>query len=120
ILVGAALLPGAQPTSGAFVDDERVTATITSGALSAPVVTGVPLCRSVLLGGEVLRVTWRWPNASVPYTQLTAANAQWKIGAGAWASMPTTGPVAGVYTTTFTQGVLDGLLGSLLGGSFTA
>jgi len=120
LLVGVGLVPLAEETDAAYTDQELAAATLATVTLAPPVITAVPLCRSVLLGGDVVRVAWKWPSADPPYSELSASNAQWKIGSGDWASMPTTGPVSGVYTTTFTQGILDGLLGSLLGGTFTA
>ncbi|UGS26492.1 hypothetical protein K8F61_18020 [Microbacterium resistens] len=109
-----------QETMAAYTDTERATAVATTIVLQPPTITGVPLCRSVLLGGDVVQITWTWPSATPPYNAFPVSNAQWKIGTGEWQSMPTTGPVNGVYTTTFTNSLLSGLLGSLLGQSFTA
>jgi len=115
IVMGAA--PPAQMTDAAFTDPEPMASgTFTALTLAPPQITSVSCTTSLLSGGNTV-VKWRWP-ASASGAGFTSANAQWQLASG-WQSVPTTGPVAGEYTTSFNQAVLTGLLTSVLGGTFT-
>ncbi|WP_156760239.1 hypothetical protein [Microbacterium karelineae] len=129
VMVLSAALGGssAHQTDAAFTDVERTVSAQALGTvvLQPATITSTSCQRpSILnLAQPFLTVMWRWPQGTAPYSGFTAANTRWRID-GTVANASTTGPNAsGVYTTTFTGGVLQQILGSLsdllLGSSFT-
>lgn len=121
---GAALFwPRPALTDAAYTDAEDVGGGgVTAIRLVPPQFIAVTTCRSALLGGKVMEVTWKWAGQGSPYSVFTAAvNTEWQIAGAAWQSVPTVGPDAnGAYTTTFDKSLLSGLLGSLLGETFSS
>jgi hypothetical protein len=124
LLLGLVLFaPPVQKTDASFTDPEFAGGSgITAVRLVPPQITGVSTCRSALLGGNIMVVTWKWTAQTAPYSGFTAAaDTEWQIAGTAWQAVPTTGPdVNGVYTTTFSSSLLSGLLGGLLGESFNS
>jgi len=124
MLLGLILLsPPLQKTDASYADPEFAGGSqITAVRLVPPQITGVSTCRSALLGGNIMVVTWKWTALTAPYSGFTAAaDAEWQIAGTAWQAVPTTGPDAnGIYTTTFSSSLLSGLLGGLLGESFNS
>lgn len=124
LLLGAVLFATPpQRTDASFTDPEFAGGSgVAAVRLVPPQITAVTTCRSALLGGNIMVVTWRWAAQAAPYTGFTAAaDAEWQIAGAAWQAVPTTGPDAnGVYTTTFTSSLLSGLLGGLFGETFSS
>lgn len=123
ILLAVALLPGAQPTTAAFVDDERAVSTISTMTLAPPQSLSIIHCTG-LLGtgvGAGVSIEWQFP-AGAPYTSFTpAANVQWAFNSTGdnWQAVATQAQGNGRYRTTFNTGVISGLLALLLGGEMT-
>ncbi|MGK9220646.1 MULTISPECIES: hypothetical protein [unclassified Microbacterium] len=118
----AVLTPAATTTDAAFTDAEHANATLTALRLRPPQVTAVTVCRNpaVSLLADTLVVQWRWPRTTAPYGPTTQTTARWAINDGTTSQTFTqTGPVDGIYTTTFPRSVLTGLLGGLLGADFS-
>lgn len=116
------VVPRQADTDAAFTDQEVTasTQTVTALRLAPPQITGITTCARPVLGlNNVLRVTWRWPAATEPYSQLTAENALWSVNGGPGRTVTTTEPVNGVYTTTFSGSLLGDILGGLLGQSYS-
>lgn len=124
VLLGLTLFaPPLQRTDASYTDPEFAGGSgIHAVRLVPPQITGVSTCRSALLGGNIMVVTWKWTAQTAPYSGFTAAaDTEWQIAGTAWQAVPTTGPdVNGVYTTTFTSSLLSGLLGGLLGETFSS
>ncbi|MFD6700795.1 MULTISPECIES: hypothetical protein [unclassified Microbacterium] len=115
--------PPLPQTDASYTDPEFAGGTgVSAVRLVPPQITAVTTCRSALLGGNIMVITWKWSAQTAPYSGFTAAaNTEWQIAGTAWQAVPTTGPDAnGVYTTTFTSSLLSGLLGGLLGESFSS
>lgn len=124
LALGMILLgPGLPRTDASYTDPEYAGASgVKAIRLVPPQIAAVTTCRSALLGGTTMAVTWKWTAQTAPYSGFTAAaDTEWQIAGTAWQSVPTTGPDAnGVYTTTFSSSLLSGLLGGLLGETFTS
>ncbi len=118
LLAGVAFAPPSTATEAVFTDAEHATTpAMTALRLVPPQITAIPTCRHPLLGGTSVGITWTWIANDPPYSTMTTANAQWSIGGGAWQTRTTTG--TGPYTTSFPVSVLEGVLGSLLGTTYT-
>jgi hypothetical protein len=107
-----------QQTEAAWSDSEFGQANFTGITVPAPTILScVP---ATLLGAvSTVTITWSFP-AGTGYTK--EANVNYFVAEGGLltkltsvllgSGLSTTGPVAGVYTTTFRPGLLGGLLGS--------
>ncbi|WEK60627.1 MAG: hypothetical protein P0Y60_15180 [Candidatus Microbacterium colombiense] len=121
LLLGLALVPPVQSTDASFTSSAYSGATITALKLQPPAVEPLPgglTCPnplSTILGGTALTIKWRWPTTPVGYPATSGLNVLLTgaaDGTGGTIVAPGT-PTAGVYTTTMSKGVLDGLLGGL-------
>lgn len=127
LVAAVTLLTSSALTTAAFTDEEhaRPAQELSTFVLEPPRIVSVSCSRPALLnlGGTILTVQWTWPSTEPPYASLGAEAAVWRFD-NSVAEGTTTGPVAGVYTTTFTAGLLERLVGSiatlLLGSSYTA
>ncbi|WP_407360085.1 hypothetical protein [Microbacterium sp. LBN7] len=121
VLSGLAILPSAEMTAAQFIDSEYASSTVTALKLLPPVVEPLPgglTCPnplSTLLGGTALTIKWRWPTTVGDYPATSALNV-FLTGAADGTGGSTVAPgtaAGGVYTTSVSKGVLDGLLGGL-------
>lgn len=99
-----------RPTDASWVDNERSTASFAAYTVPKPTITGCTA--SNVLGSASLKITWKYnsttptPSASFWFSSTSLVNLVLLPG-----STSTTGPVANEYTTTFSSGLLTGLLG---------
>lgn len=122
LLIGLGAAPPVQQTEAAWADSEFGSGSFAAITLPTPAVEPLPgglTCPnplSTLLGGTALTIKWRWPATAftVPPTSafnvLLAGNA---AGTGTTSTVAPGTPTNGVYTTSVSKGVLDGLLGGL-------
>ncbi|WP_407357856.1 hypothetical protein LTA6_002243 [Microbacterium sp. LTA6] len=112
LLVGISLAPSAQVTDAAFTDSEHTTATLTAATLETPVVTS---CTVTSFLGTFTGFTIVWTS---PYVK---ANERLSINNVTVAPANITQSGAGpyTYTSTISSGLLNTLLGSLLGSTNT-
>lgn len=117
----AALLVATQPlsigsTEATWQDSEAGRGSFSSVTIAPPVIQGCVLTSAALGLDPVITVQWRLPANPVPvillanirfYTSIGTSTTRTNVTAG----VSTTGPVNGVYTTTFGPGLLAGLLG---------
>ncbi|CAN7437586.1 hypothetical protein LJR186_002864 [Microbacterium foliorum] len=116
LLLGIGMAPSAQMTEAAFTDSDHARTTITALRLAPPQITGFSSCiRPPVLGGSFMKIVFQWPNAAAPYSTMTSANVQWRVGTTVIAPVVTGPDAQGRYTADITTGLLSGLLGSLLG-----
>lgn len=122
LLIGLAVAPPVQPTQAAWVDSDWGNGTFTAITLLPPAVEPLPgglTCPnplSTLLGGTALTIKWRWPSmgfANPPTSAFNVFLAGNAAGTGTTSTVAPGTPTNGVYTTSVTKGVLDGLLGGL-------
>ncbi|MGX1694028.1 hypothetical protein ACWIBQ_01400 [Microbacterium keratanolyticum] len=123
ILLAGALLPGVQPTTASFVDDEYASTAISTITLAPPQSISIINCTGLLGTGIGAGVTieWQFP-AGAPYAGFTpAANVQWAFNSAGdnWQAVATQAQGNGRYRTTFNTGIISGLLSLLLGGEMT-
>ncbi|GEK79500.1 hypothetical protein [Agrococcus baldri] len=121
LAVAAALLwaPRAAVSDAAWIDPENSSAALTAIALQPPQSTAVTLCKRPGLTetGNAFSIQWRWP-ASMPSPPAEAATT-WTINGVALVPV-TSGPVAGVYTSTFTVAQLRSVTTPVVERTYTA
>lgn len=117
-LVGMAVLAVAvalmvsppRPTLASWVDTEQSTGSFAAYTVPKPTITGCTA--SNILGAASLKITWKYnsttpaPSATFWFSSSSLLTLTLLPG-----STTTTGPVSGEYTTTFSSGLLTGLLG---------
>ncbi|MFK4760436.1 hypothetical protein ACI3KS_05820 [Microbacterium sp. ZW T5_45] len=122
LLVGLAIAPPVQQTDAAWVDPEYGSATFRTITLLPPVVEPLPgglVCPNplgTLLGGAALTIKWRWPSTTFTKPATSAFNVLLSgtiDGSGTTSTVAPGAATSGVYTTTVSKTLLEGLLGGL-------
>lgn len=118
--VGAAVLaPPVTTSDAAWIDPVHATSSLQALTLAQPQPVAVSTCNFVPLNTSTpqFAVQWRWPaGTSMPTTSATAV---WTID-GVTATQTTTGPVNGVFTTTFNASQLRDIEAPIAGATYDA
>lgn len=112
VLTGVASAPATQTTDAAFLDSEHAAVTMTAAQLATPVVTS---CTVTNLLGTFTGFTISWTSPYVKAQQRLSINNVAVDNANVTQSG--TGPYS--YSSTISSGLLNTLLGSLLGSTNT-
>lgn len=112
VLVGAASAPAVQMTDAAFIDSEYGTRTFTAATLATPVVTS---CTVTSFLGTFTGFTITWTSPYLTAQQRLSINNVVVDNSNVTQSGP--GPYT--YSSTISSGLLNTLLGSLLGSTNT-
>lgn len=112
VLVGIATAPGGQETDAAFTDSEYAAGSFAAATLATPVVTS---CTVTSLLGTFTGFTITWTSPYLKVQQRLSVNNVAVDNTNV--SQSGTGPYT--YSATLTSGLLNTLLGSLLGSTNT-
>ncbi|QPZ37512.1 hypothetical protein [Paramicrobacterium chengjingii] len=116
ILVALTLLmPAPEQTEASWTDGELAGATLVATTVPAPHITSCTASNVLLLGPRII-LTWTVPNNAYAGSDIEVYGnkdvAGLLNGIGLLSGASTTGPSNGVYTTTYSGGLLGSLLGS--------
>ncbi|MGO1406527.1 hypothetical protein [Agrococcus casei] len=118
LLIGVVALPLASETDAAWVDSEHGRGTFSAVVVQAPSAIDFSLCRDFGTvpvppdSQQMVTIRWRWA-APMPGSVSTT----WTVGGDA-ISPTTTGPVNGVYSSTFTAGQLRSVESPAFGANY--